>query len=76
MIDKGVYIDPFFNYESELKAGYVGFSTVPSFNLIKLDPVITKEFPEGRPTYLKRQWEGFISLPTLAELTGCTYKGE
>lgn len=76
LIDNGVYIDPFFDYESNMKAIDIGFEVIPSINIIKVDLLPTTEFPEGHPTMLTRRWEAFTSLQTLAELTGCTYKGK
>ncbi len=76
LIDAGVYIDPFFDDESKYRARDVGVLMLPAINIIKVDLLPTAEYPGGYSTLLKRQWEGFVSLPTLAELTGCTYKGE
>ncbi|MEK6969157.1 MAG: hypothetical protein AABW48_01890 [Nanoarchaeota archaeon] len=76
LVDNGIYIDPFFDYESNMRAIDIGFEVIPSINIVKVDLLPTTEFPEGHPTMLTRRWEAFISLPTLAELTGCTYKGK
>lgn len=69
----GIYVDPFFNFASEQRARDVGWLCFPSITVIKNDPFPTTENPEGIETLLKRHREGFNSLQTLADLTGCTY---
>ncbi len=69
----GIYIDPSFNYASELKAQDVGWQGVPSIAVMMNDIFPTADNPDGIETLLKRQREGFDSLQTLADLTGCTY---
>lgn len=76
LIDFGVYMDPFFNDDCREKARDVGVLYLPALNIIQVILVVTAEFPDGYPTVLKQQRERFVSLPTLAEMTGCTYKGE
>lgn len=69
----GIYVDPSFDYASEQRARDVGWLCFPSITVIKNDLFPTTENPDGIETLLKRHREGFNSLQTLADLTGCTY---